>query len=96
MRIDPSVSTNITSAQTAAQTQAIDGSQAAQRVQQGTDGDQVDLSGASNLVALSSGLVSPARQAKIDSLAFQVQSGQYQVDAGQVASAIVNSMLSGG
>ena len=95
MRIDPSVSTGITNAQNAAKTESINSSQAAQRVQQGTDGDQVDLSGASSLVALSSGLVSAARQAKIDTLAFQVQSGQYQVDAGQIASAIVNSMLGG-
>jgi flagellar biosynthesis anti-sigma factor FlgM len=93
MRIDPSVSSSITNAQNTAQTQSLNGSQTGQRGQPGTDGDQVDLSGASNLVALSTGMVPASRQAKIDQLTFQVQSGQYNVDAGQVASAIVNNML---
>jgi flagellar biosynthesis anti-sigma factor FlgM len=93
MRIDPSGSNNIGGAQNTAQTQSVNGTQPGQRGRSGTDGDQVDLSGASSLVSLSTGMVSASRQARIDGLTLQVQSGQYHVDAGQVASAMVDSML---
>jgi flagellar biosynthesis anti-sigma factor FlgM len=93
MRIDPSSSGNIDGAHNTAQTQTANGTQAGQTGQTGTDRDQVELSGASSLVALSAGIVSASRQARIDGLAAQMQAGQYQVDAGQVARAMVNSML---
>jgi flagellar biosynthesis anti-sigma factor FlgM len=93
MRIDPSGSNGVGSAQNTAPAQTVNGTQPGQRAPTGTDGDQVDLSGASNLVALSAGMVSASRRAKIDGLTAQVQSGQYRVDAGQVARSMVNSML---
>jgi flagellar biosynthesis anti-sigma factor FlgM len=93
MRIDPSNSGAIGGAQNAEQAQAASGTPSGQRAQNGLDQDQVDLSGASSLVALSAGMVSASRQAKINSLTVQVQSGQYNIDAGQVARAMVNSML---
>jgi flagellar biosynthesis anti-sigma factor FlgM len=95
MRIDPSANNNIGNAQNAAQTQNVTGTPSGQRGQGGNDADQVDLSSASSLVSLSAGMVSASRQAKIDGLTALVQSGQYQADAGQVASAMVNSMLGG-
>ena len=97
MRIDPTSSNSITNTQNAAQSQSANGIQPGQGSQAGgvRDADQVDLSGAVSLVSLSAGMVSASRQARIDHLTFQVQSGQYQVDAGQVAGAIVNSMLGG-
>jgi flagellar biosynthesis anti-sigma factor FlgM len=93
MRIDPSGSGSIGSAQNTQQTQTVNGPPSGQRSQTAIDQDQVDLSGASSLVALSTGMVSASRQAKINGLTVQVQSGQYRVDAGQVARAMVNSML---
>ncbi len=93
MRIDPSNGGQIGGASNAGQTQNTNGTQSSHNIQTGGDHDQVDLSGASNLVALSAGMVSSTRQAKIDGLTALVQSGQYKVDAGQVASAMVNSML---
>ena len=93
MKIDPSGSGSIGGARNTAQTQTVAGTQTGQRGQTGIDRDQVDLSGASSLVALSAGMVSASRQARIDGLTAQVQSGQYQVDAGQVARAMVKSML---
>jgi flagellar biosynthesis anti-sigma factor FlgM len=93
MRIDPSGSGSIGGANNTAQTQAVNGTQAGHRDQTAIDRDQVDLSGASSLVSLSAGMVSATRQARIDGLTAQVQSGQYHVDAGKVAHAMVNSML---
>ncbi|MGA2183740.1 MAG: flagellar biosynthesis anti-sigma factor FlgM [Bryobacteraceae bacterium] len=95
MKIDPSGSGSIGGARNTAQTQTVAGTQTGQRGQTGIDRDQdqVDLSGASSLVALSAGMMSASRQARIDGLTAQVQSGQYQVDAGQVARAMVKSML---
>lgn len=93
MRIDPSGSGSIGGALNTAQTQAANSTRAGQSGQTPLDRDQADLSGASNLVALSAGMVSASRQAKIDGLTAQVQSGQYQVDAGQVARAMISSML---
>lgn len=93
MRIDPSGSNSIGNTKNTAQTQTANGTQSGQRGQTGSDGDQVDLSGASSLVSLSAGMISATREAKINGLTALVQSGQYHVDAGQVASAMVNSML---
>jgi anti-sigma28 factor (negative regulator of flagellin synthesis) len=93
MRIDPSGSGSIGGAHNTEQTQTVNGAQSGPRGQTGIDRDQVDLSGASGLVALSAGMVSAGRQERISGLTTQVQSGQYRVDAGQVARAMVNSML---
>jgi len=94
MRIDPGLNNGIQNADNAAQTQITDRIGSDQHAQALTNGDQVDLSGASNLVSLSAGMVSAARAAKISNLTAQVQSGQYQVDAAQLASSLVDSMLS--
>ena len=93
MRIDPTSSGNIGGTQNTGHTQGAGGAQGTHGSQTVSDRDQVDLSGASNLIALSAGTVSASRQAKIDALATQVQSGRYQVNPGQVAQAIVNNML---
>jgi flagellar biosynthesis anti-sigma factor FlgM len=93
MRIDPSGSGSIGGASNTAQPQAVNGTHNGQGAQTGTERDQVDLSGASSLVALSAGMVSASRQARIAGLTALVQSGQYHVDAGQVAGAIVDNML---
>ena len=95
MRIDPSSGGQIGGANNAGQTQNVNGGHSAHGTSSGSDRDQVDLSGASSLVALSAGIVSSSRQSRIDGLTALVQSGQYHVDAGQVASAMVDSMLQG-
>jgi len=93
MRIDPSLSNGIQNAENASQTQNADRTNIDEREQAYAHGDEVDLSGASNLISLSAGMVSASRAAKISSLTALVQSGQYHVDAGQVAQALVQSML---
>jgi len=93
MRIDPGLNNGIQNADSASQTQNVERTNVDERAQSWARGDEVDLSGASNLISLSAGMVSASRAAKISSLTTQVQSGQYRVDAGQVASAMVRSML---
>jgi flagellar biosynthesis anti-sigma factor FlgM len=93
MRIDPSPSSGIQNAENAGHTQNVDKTNVDERGQACAQGDEVELSGASNLISLSAGMVSASRAAKISSLTAQVQSGQYRVDAGQVAHALVQSML---
>jgi len=93
MRIDPNLNNGIQNADNAGHTQNVDKTNIDEREQAYAHGDEVDLSGASNLISLSAGMVSASRAAKINSLTAQVQSGQYQVDAGQVAQALVQSML---
>ena len=95
MRIDPGLNSNIQNAGNAGQTQNAEKNNADERAQAWERGDEVDLSGASNLISLSAGISSASRAAKIGSLTAQVQSGQYRVDSGQVASAIVRSMFGG-
>ena len=93
MRIDPSNGGNIGGAQNAGQSQSVNGGHAGQSSQAALERDQVDLSGASSLIALSAGTLSATRQAKISTLTAQVQNGTYSVDSAQVAHAIVNGML---
>jgi len=93
MRIDPSSGGQIGGANGAGQTQNVNSTQSGQSAQSSVSGDQVDLSSASSLVALSAGMVSSTRQARIEGLAALVQNGQYHVDAGQLASSIVDNML---
>ncbi|HTP88025.1 MAG TPA: flagellar biosynthesis anti-sigma factor FlgM [Bryobacteraceae bacterium] len=93
MRIDPAGGGNVSGAQNTGQTHGAGGSQASHGSQTSVERDRVDLSGASSLIALSAGIVSPARQSKIAALTAQVQNGTYNVDPAQVASAIVNHML---
>jgi flagellar biosynthesis anti-sigma factor FlgM len=93
MRIDPGLNNGIQNADNAGQTQNAEKTNVDERTQAWSHGDEVDLSGASNLISLSAGMVSASRAAKIGSLTAQVQSGQYRVDAGQVAHALVQSML---
>ncbi len=57
------------------------------------NGDQVDLSSASSLVALAKGSISTERQARIARLTAQVQSGTYKVDPAQTSRALVQSQL---
>ena len=59
------------------------------------NGDTVSLSGVSNLIGSSKAAISPERQAKIESLAAQVRSGQYQVNSGDVSRAMIQDMLAG-
>ncbi len=93
MRIDPTSSGSIGGAHNTGQTSGVNGSHGSHGSLAPADHDQVDLSGASSLVALSAGIASPARQSKIAALTAQVQNGTYNVDPAQVASAIVNHML---
>jgi anti-sigma28 factor (negative regulator of flagellin synthesis) len=96
MRIDPSTSGGVNGAGNTSEPKALTNAlQIAKQYQAGSDQDQAYLSSASDLVSLSAGSVSSTRQAKIDSISRLLQSGQYNVDAGQVASAIVDSMLQG-
>jgi len=95
MRIDPGLNNGIQNADNASQTQNVDKTNVDERAQTWAHGDEVDLSGASSLISLSAGMVSASRAAKISSLTAQVQSGQYRVNAGQVAGALVRSMLGG-
>jgi anti-sigma28 factor (negative regulator of flagellin synthesis) len=57
--------------------------------------DLVNLSDATNLVALAKQASSPGRQARVSGLIAQVQSGAYQVDVPQVGRAVVQGHLSG-
>jgi len=93
MRIDPSLNNGVQTAENAGHTQNIDKTAVDEREQPYAHGDEVDLSGASNLVSLSAGMISASRAAKISSLTAQVQNGQYHVDAAQVAQALVQNML---
>lgn len=60
----------------------------------GSAGDTVSLSNASTLVALAKGV--PAdRQAKLNALAAQIRSGQYQVNVNDITRAIVQDSIQG-
>jgi flagellar biosynthesis anti-sigma factor FlgM len=97
MRIDPANSGGVNGAGNASVPRALTNDlHIALPNQAGSEQDQAYLSSASDLVSLSAGSVSSTRQAKIDSISQLLQSGQYNVDAGQVASAMVDSMLQGG
>jgi flagellar biosynthesis anti-sigma factor FlgM len=98
MRIDPANSGGVNGAGNASVPRALtnDLHIALPNQAGGSDQDQAYLSSASDLVSLSAGSVSSTRQAKIDSISQLLQSGQYNVDAGQVASAMVDSMFQGG
>jgi anti-sigma28 factor (negative regulator of flagellin synthesis) len=97
MRIDLSTSGGVNGAGNTSEPKALTNAlQIAKQYQAGSDQDQAYLSSASDLVSLSAGSVSSTRQAKIDTISQLVQSGQYNVDAGQVASAIVDSMFQAG
>ena len=98
MRIDPANSGGVNGAGNTSEPRTLTNALSIARQYQagGADQDQAYLSSASDLVSLSAGSVSSTRQAKIDSISQLLQSGQYNVDAGQVASAMVDSMLQGG
>ncbi|MBV8553630.1 MAG: flagellar biosynthesis anti-sigma factor FlgM [Acidobacteriaceae bacterium] len=57
--------------------------------------DTVHLSGASDLVALAKNMTSTDRQARLASLADQIRSGRYEVNADDVSHAIVRSLIDG-
>lgn len=54
--------------------------------------DSVKLSGASGLVALAKSLNSSDRQSRIDALAAQLNSGNYQVNPQEVSRAVLKQM----
>ncbi len=54
--------------------------------------DSVKLSGASKLIALAKTLNSSDRQSRIDSLAAQLNSGNYQVNPLEVSRAVLKQM----
>jgi anti-sigma28 factor (negative regulator of flagellin synthesis) len=58
--------------------------------------DRVNLSNASNLVALAKGMAPAGRQAKISALTAQVRSGQYKPDLSAVSSAMVQRISGSG
>ena len=58
--------------------------------------DQASLSSASNLVALARTATSADRQAKLQSLTQQVQTGSYQGDTGRAGQAMVSELLQRG
>ena len=93
MRIDNNVNSGVDGTRNTAASQPVNGSHGGAKAPGGADGDQVELSGASNLISLSAGMVSSTRQARVDSLMAQVQGGQYHVDSAQVSQALVRSML---
>jgi anti-sigma28 factor (negative regulator of flagellin synthesis) len=54
--------------------------------------DSVSLSGASSLIALAKSLNSSDRQSRIDALAAQLNSGNYQVNPQEVSRAVLKQM----
>ena len=82
------------------QAQATQGQQQAQNqqnaAQQTGSGDKVDFSSGSRLLQQVNKAMSvdePDRQARVQELAQQVQSGTYQVDAGKVADKMMTDLL---
>jgi len=57
--------------------------------------DSITLSSNSDLVRLALSAGSDARSARVAELQQQVQSGQYQADAGAVSQALINAHLAG-
>lgn len=97
MRIEDNTATNIYGSGAAGATPSVDWqsrSEAANGANTGAS-DLVNLSDATNLVALARQASSPDREARVSGVIAQVRSGQYQVDLPQVGRAVIQGHLSG-
>ena len=67
--------------------------QAPGNAQSSSRNDSVSLSNAANLGALAKTSVSPAHQAKLQSITSQVHAGQYQTDNREISRAVIGNHL---
>lgn len=97
MRIDDNTAVNVYKTGSSGATSGVDFTSRGENINgpEGAGSDQVDLSGATNLVALARQAASPERQARVSGVIAQVQAGQYQVDPPLVGQALVQGHLSG-
>ena len=96
MRIDSNGGENVITNGRSGATQGLGFSSLADRRTQsaGRDADMVNVSAASNLLAIAKQMAPPVdRQAKLATLAVQLRTGEYQVDPEDVSHALVEDHL---